>query len=147
MGSPELLDLDPALRLQISQPPRSRAGGDFLPGGPSRTGSTGDGTAVTASRVPIASGPEHELDHPVHLVPLVQELLARGHRLVTAAKPYDGFEPTRDKWVCVLERPITWEDWVALNEKFDIPPTIHRFGQAIRDDLNWCDIVGGGETI
>jgi hypothetical protein len=98
---------------------------------------------VTRLRIPIASEPDDELSHPTHLAPLVQELLARGNALVTAAKPYDGFEPARDGWKARLMNPITKEDWAALNEKFDIPPTIHHFGHMIRDDATWSDIIGG----
>ncbi len=99
-----------------------------------------------SDRIPIAPRADHELAHPRHLVPLVQELLARGNELVTAPKPHDGFEPSKDGWICILVHPITKEDWAALNEKFDIPPTILHFGHSIVDDLNWAEIVGGGEV-
>ncbi len=98
---------------------------------------------MTDKRIPIAPKPDHELAHPRHLVPLVQELLARGNELITAPKPHDGFEPTRDGWKCWLAYPITNDDWAALNEKFLIPPTIYHFAGAIRDSATWSDIIGG----
>ena len=100
---------------------------------------------MTDGRIPIAARPDRKLSHPTHLVPLVQELLARGNELMTAAKPYDGFEPSKDGWICQLAYPVTKEDWAALNEKFDIPPTIVHFAGGIRDEGTWSDIVGGGE--
>jgi hypothetical protein len=100
---------------------------------------------MTGQHIPIASAPDDELSHPTHLVPLVQELLARGNELATPTKPHDGFIPTPDGWLCQLVDPVTKEEWAALNEKFDIPPTIHHFGGGIRDDANWVDIIGGGE--
>ena len=102
---------------------------------------------MTDGRIPIAPKPEHKGAHPRHLVPLVQELLARGNELVTAPKPYDGFEPTKDGWQCWLLSPVTKEDWAALNEKFDIPPTIYHFGHMIRDDATWSDIIGGAKSV
>ncbi len=89
---------------------------------------------MTHERIPIAARPDHELSHPTHLVPLVQELLALGNELATPPRPDDGFIPTKDGWLCQLVNPIRPEDWAALNEKFEIPPTIHHFGHAIRDD-------------
>ncbi len=100
---------------------------------------------MTDKRIPIAARPDHKLSHPTHLVPLVQELVARGNEIITARKPYDGFEPSKDGWTCWLRNPITPEDWAALNEKFEIPPTIHHFGPAIRDTANWAEIFGGAE--
>ncbi len=43
-------------------------------------------------------------------------------------------------------QPITPEDWAALNEKFEIPPTIGYVIGMIRDDATWSDIIGGVEV-
>ena len=102
---------------------------------------------MTGQRIPIASAPDDELSHPTHLVPLVQELLARGNELFTPPKPDDGFVPFKDGWVCQLVHPITKDDWAALNETFDIPPTIYHFAHMIRDSANWVDIIGGCELM
>ena len=101
---------------------------------------------MTTKRIPLAAEPDHELAHPTHLVPLVQELVARGNRLATPPEPDDGFIPTRDGWVCQLVDPITDEDWAALSEKFDIPPTISHFGHAIVDDVTWAESMREGRT-
>ena len=94
-------------------------------------------------RTSIAPRPHDELDHPVHLVPLVEELVARGNRLATPAKPYDGFIGSQSGWECQLVDPIRPEDWTALNERFDIPDRIVYVRGLIRDTLNWADIRGG----
>ncbi len=94
-------------------------------------------------RATIAVQPDDELDHPVHLVPLVRELVARGNRLATPAKPYDGFIGSQSGWECQLVDPIRPEDWAALNETFEIPDTIIYLRGLIRDTVSWVDIRGG----
>ncbi len=98
---------------------------------------------MSSARPRIAAQPDDELGHPTHLVPLVEELVARGNALATPSRPYDGFIPSPSGWECQLVRPITPGDWAALNEKFEIPSNIVYMVGAIRDNRTWAQILGG----
>ena len=69
-----------------------------------------------------------------------------GQPAASPPQPHDGSVLTRDGWECWFVQPITPEDWAALNEKSDIPPTIGYVIGMIRDDAAWSDIIGGVEV-
>jgi hypothetical protein len=81
-------------------------------------------------------------DRPLRtLEPIVRLLIERGHPPFNAPDKL-GFHPTPGGWVCSLEGALTAADWEAVQERFELPPTIVFQAGCIRDHANWIDIEG-----
>jgi hypothetical protein len=94
---------------------------------------------VTTKRV--IPGGDQLMNGYRHIDALVDLLLERGHTLVFPQEPH-GLHPSPAGPVCDLYGRITPQDWAAINDEFELPPTlVYEFG-IIRDHANWLDIVG-----
>ena len=94
---------------------------------------------MSTQRTVIPAG-SHDFAQPV-LEPIVRFLIARGHPPLGFEEKL-GWRPTPSGMVCALQGPITPEDWAAINEHFELPPTIAYEVGCIRDHANWADIEG-----
>ena len=94
---------------------------------------------MTSPRQVIPAGVQ---DRPLKtLEPIVRLLIARGHEPV--GEPHKlGFRPTPGGYVCSLRGALTAADWAAVNEHFELPPTLVFEAGTIRDHANWIDIEG-----
>lgn len=75
------------------------------------------------------------------LRPVVQLLVDRGHAPLGPPERL-GWRQTPSGDVCSLQGALTLEDWAAVNERFDLPPTLVFEAGCIRDHANWVDIEG-----
>jgi hypothetical protein len=75
------------------------------------------------------------------LRPIAAFLIERGHLPVTEPDLL-GFTTSPGGWYCALEGALTPDDWAAVQDAFELPPTIVYEAGCIRDHANWVDIQG-----
>jgi hypothetical protein len=90
-----------------------------------------DGKKVTIAPEP----PETLLRHYVHLLPIVEALIAEGNASA------DGFHGTKDGYLCLMQKPI---DFNFVRERFALPPSIELMNETneIFCTKTWCRIRG-----